>query len=125
MADVIDGDGANYHVIVGNNIRRGDVVLAEVISATSPNVLIGGNPISAEVLQGFGWLATRNMRSGENRDVFLEPGSSFTISPDDTYYRVTNLGDDPIIYRDECEGFTEDYEPTLDQWRMANPHARE
>jgi hypothetical protein len=119
--ETISGDGFKIHVLSGNQVKKGDEVFVEVDMMTPDNVLSGGSEIKAQVLQGFGWLTTKNMRTNETSDFFLEQGSGFTISPDDTYYRVTNLSGDegPLVYRDTCEDFDIKNEPTLEVWLAA------
>ncbi len=103
----------SIYVLERSDLSTGDEVLLEISSKLEPCVLIGGNPLKIDVVQGFGRLAIIDLKSGAGSEIFLEPGVEAEVPANNILYWYENMGEDQLILRDHCDDFGPANEPGL------------
>ncbi len=83
-----------------------DRVLLDVREESNPCILTGGNPFEIETLHGFGRLVLSDLATGEQCDIFLEPGVNVRV-PTGVIYKYVNCGKkgSQLILRDTSLDF--------------------
>lgn len=118
VVDTITSDSGvevDYSIFVLErpDLKTGDEVLLEIRGKLEPCVLVGGNPLKIDVVQGFGRLATIDLENGTASDIFLEPGTEAVVPASNTLYWYENIGEDSLVLRDHCDDFDPANEPSL------------
>lgn len=110
-----DNPDVDYSIFVlqRHGLKTGDEVLLEIRGSAEPCVLIGGNPLKLNILQGFGRLAILELATSEMRNIFLEVGDDVEVPTANTVYWYENMGDEPFAVRDHCDAFDPANEPRL------------
>jgi hypothetical protein len=91
-----------------------DRVFLDVQNKTEACILTDGNPFTIETMHGFGRLALVDIETGEQKDIFLEPGVNVDI-PVGVVYDYTNCGEEgsQLIIRDTGTDFRLEDEATV------------
>ncbi len=113
---IVSGElGSSFYIwpINSSEHESGDRVILDIPSATEPNILIGGNPLNIEVLDGFGRLRAIELASRKEENKFLEPGVELEIPSDNIIYYYENLGESSLVIRDTCPSFRLEHEPLV------------
>src|SRR4029079_2961134 len=71
----------SVHFLARPGLVIGNEIFVEVRKSSDNLVLIGGNPLHLEVIYGFGWLATVDLRTGEKQNTYLSVDDQLTIEP--------------------------------------------
>ncbi len=110
-----DDHSVDYSIFVLErpDLTTGDEVLLEIRASAEPCVLIGGNFLKLDILQGFGRLAIIELATGQMRNIALEKGTEAKVPADNTLYWYENTGDVPLVVRDHCGEFDPTNEPRL------------
>jgi len=95
-------------------LGKSDRVLLDIYTQTEPNVLIGGNKLNVDVLEGIGKLTVVNFLDGEIVERQLEPGMKVDIPAENVAYWYENQGRNNLLLRDTCTDFDPINEPLLE-----------
>ena len=83
-----DNPDVDYSIFVLQrpDLTTGDEVLLEIRGSAEPCVLIGGNSLKLDVVQGFGRLAIIELATGEKPNIFLEEGAEAEVLAEASKY---------------------------------------
>ena len=98
--------GCDIYMVAKPGRGEHDRVFLDIRTETAPCLLTGGNSFKIETLHGFGRAALLDIATGEQRNIFLEPGVDVEI-PTGVVYSYANCGEDgsQLILRDTAENF--------------------
>ncbi len=110
--DQIDDEQSYYIWPVKNqDLGKSGRVLLDIYTRTKPSVLIGGNSVQVDVLEGLGTLTIIQLADGSQEERVLEPGVRTNIPSNNVAYWYENTGAGNLLLRDTCPGFDPTHEP--------------
>ncbi len=108
----------DIHAVQREGLKDGDEVILDIRFMSECLVLIGGNPLDLEVIQGDGIVDEIDLKTGERttRILFSDSNNRHQISPENTLYWYLNPDSSSnFLVRDHCDDFDPKNEPTLEK----------